>query len=130
MSSGRVLTLQRSRLSDTTEVVGVEDEDKDVDKVEEEEGVEETETRETAKDQEKVKVRVRVKVKVLGTAIPSTRLQDMLTSLHSRPVSATGPLASQLIFVWSQDHVPGRISGCPRPTNRKLTSSITQKISR
>ena len=108
------------------EVVGVED------KVVEEEGVEETEiVQEMVKDQEiiRVKDKEEVRVKVQGPPTTGTRPLAMLTNLLSRPVSGTGPSESQLIFVWSRGHARGKTFGFPRPTNRKLTSSITQEIS-
>ena len=108
------------------EDVGVED------KVVEEEGVEETEIQEMVKDQEIVRVKGKeeVRVKVQGPPTTGTRPLAMLTNLLSRPVSGTGPLESQLIFVWSQGHAHGRTSGSQKPTNRKLTSSTIRKTSR
>ena len=113
--------------AEVVEDVGVED------KVVEEEGVEETGiVQEMVKDQEIVRVKVKEKVRVKAQEPPTTgtRPLAMLTNLLSRPASGTGPLASQLIFVWSQGLARGRTSGSPKPTNRKLTSSTIRKISR
>ena len=121
-----MVTIEVVVAAEVAEDVGVED------KVVEEEGVEETGiVQEVVKDQEIVRVKDKeeVRVKVQGPPMTGTRPLAMLTNLLSRPVSGTGPSGSQLIFVWSQGLARGRTSGCPKPTNRKLTSSITLRIS-
>ena len=49
--------------------------------------------------------------RVKRISIPSTRLQDMLIYHHLKPVSGTGPMASQLIFVWSLAPAHGSNTG-------------------
>ena len=54
---------------------------------------------------------------------PVTRHRDMLTSLHSSPVGATGPMGRLHISAWNQPRVLGRSSGSRRPIIEGLTSS-------
>ena len=64
--------------------------------------------------EEVVKTSLRVKTKVRakrGRSTPDMGRPGTLTSLHSRPVDATGALASLLIFVRSQQPVHGRTYG-------------------
>ena len=57
---------------------------------------------------------IKVKERILIVAI---KLNVILTNLHSRPVSVTGPLARVHTFVWSQPPVLGRTFLCPSPIN-------------
>ena len=52
-----------------------------------------------------------------------TRHPDMLTFPQYSHVSGTGPMVSQLTFVWSRPPARGRISGFPNQTNEILTAS-------
>ena len=58
----------------------------------------------------------------LGLDILDTRPRDMLTNLHLKPATVTGPLDGQLIFVKNQQPAHGKMCGYPSPTNETGTS--------
>ena len=73
---------------------------------------------------EEVQVRDRVAM-VRRTSIPSTRHPDMLTCPHLKPVSGTGPMGSQHIFVWNLEPAPGNSFGCQNQTLNEIQTGST-----
>ena len=86
--------------------------------------VKEGEVEEEVKEEVVIKgIKVVKERKVKST--PDMGQPDMLTNLLNSPVDAIGDLASQLIFVRSQDHVLGRTSGYQSQTNEIQASPQT-----
>ena len=81
--------------------------------------VQEEEVKETVKEMVKEEEKVRDLGQVQDILV--IRHRDMLTYLHLRRASGTGPSGSRRTFVWSRPHAPGRTSGSRSPTIEGLT---------
>ena len=101
--------------------MGVEDKVEDNMGVEDEEEVQEIVVKEIVVKEIMVKGIKEVKEIIL---IIATKPSVILINLLSNHVFAIGLMAKVLIFVWSLEPAPGRISSSPSPTNETLTSSI------
>ena len=99
------------------EVLGVEDRTVEVNL-----GVKTDKVPEEAADKIEVKEEVEVEATPGAQDIQGTRPRDMLTNLLLKPVTVTGPLDGQLIFVKNQQPAHGKMCGYPSPTNETGTS--------
>ena len=96
------------------------------DEREDEEEVVKEETEVADEEHPKLKAKELRDRKVRST--PSTRPLDTLTSLHSSPAGATGPMGKVLTIVKIRGHALGKMSGCQNLTCNETGTNSAAKV--